>query len=127
MTPEEWESLCILNIRKAEKEKNNSLSLRALVDSLLEQTASDMRRQYEATGRAFELRIEETKTAKTQLENQLNEVSRTCSTASIQIKASSQFYQLIKAQHIFNNENHVFILRFVNKLFFLAILYYILY
>uniref|UniRef100_A0A8C1D9L6 Tektin n=1 Tax=Cyprinus carpio carpio TaxID=630221 RepID=A0A8C1D9L6_CYPCA len=77
VTPEEWESLCILNIRKAEKEKNNSLSLRALVDSLLEQTASDMRRQYEATGRAFELRIEETKTAKTQLENQLNEVSCT--------------------------------------------------
>uniref|UniRef100_A0A8C1E680 Tektin n=1 Tax=Cyprinus carpio carpio TaxID=630221 RepID=A0A8C1E680_CYPCA len=74
VTPEEWESLCILNIRKAEKEKNNSLSLRALVDSLLEQTASDMRRQYEATGRAFELRIEETKTAKTQLENQLNEL-----------------------------------------------------
>uniref|UniRef100_A0A8C0YS36 Tektin n=1 Tax=Cyprinus carpio carpio TaxID=630221 RepID=A0A8C0YS36_CYPCA len=62
---------------KAEKEKNNSLSLRALVDSLLEQTASDMRRQYEATGRAFELRIEETKTAKTQLENQLNEVRET--------------------------------------------------
>lgn len=82
MTPEEWESLCILNIRKAEKEKNNSLSLRALVDSLLEQTASDMRRQYEATGRAFELRIEETKTAKTQLENQLNEVSCTCSIKS---------------------------------------------
>ncbi len=82
MTPEEWESLCILNISKAEKEKNNSLSLRALVDSLLEQTAADMRRQYEATGRAFELRIEETKTAKAQLENQLNEVSCTCSVKS---------------------------------------------
>uniref|UniRef100_A0A8C2EB00 Tektin-1 n=1 Tax=Cyprinus carpio TaxID=7962 RepID=A0A8C2EB00_CYPCA len=74
VTPEEWESLCNLNISKAEKEKNNSLSLRALVDSLLEQTAADMHRQYEATGRAFELRIEETKTAKAQLENQLNEL-----------------------------------------------------
>ncbi|XP_073674558.1 tektin-1 [Garra rufa] len=74
VTPEEWESLCNLNLNKAEKEKNNSLSLRALVDSLLEQTAADMRRQYEITGRAFELRIEETKTAKTQLENQLNEL-----------------------------------------------------
>ncbi|XP_067222267.1 tektin-1 isoform X2 [Chanodichthys erythropterus] len=72
VTPEEWENLCNLNISKAEKEKNNSLSLRALVASLLEQTAADMRRQYEATGRAFELRIQETKTAKTQLENQLN-------------------------------------------------------
>ncbi|KTF79981.1 hypothetical protein cypCar_00020279 [Cyprinus carpio] len=48
--------------------------IRALVDSLLEQTAADMHRQYEATGRAFELRIEETKTAKAQLENQLNEL-----------------------------------------------------
>lgn len=74
VTPEEWESLCNLNISKAEKEKNNSLSLRALVDSLLEQTARDMRRQYETTGRAFDLRIEETKTAKEQLENQLNEL-----------------------------------------------------
>lgn len=78
MTPEEWESLCNLNVSKAENEKNNSLSLRALVASLLEQTAADMRRQYEATGRAFELRIQETKTAKTQLENQLNEVGCTC-------------------------------------------------
>ncbi|XP_067307767.1 tektin-1 [Pseudorasbora parva] len=74
VTPEEWESLCNLNVSKAEKEKNNSLSLRALVESLLEQTAADMRRQHEATGRAFELRIQETKTAKTQLENQLNEL-----------------------------------------------------
>ncbi|KAL1260996.1 hypothetical protein QQF64_008823 [Cirrhinus molitorella] len=74
VTPEEWENLCNLNLSKAEKEKNNSLSLRALVDSLLEQTAADMRRQYETTGRAFELRIQETKTAKAQLENQLNEL-----------------------------------------------------
>ncbi|XDV32049.1 hypothetical protein PO909_002948 [Leuciscus waleckii] len=74
VTPEEWESLCNLNISKAENEKNNSLSLRALVASLLKQTSADMRRQYEATGRAFELRIQETKTAKTQLENQLNEL-----------------------------------------------------
>ncbi|XP_039526416.1 tektin-1 [Pimephales promelas] len=74
VNPEEWESLCNLNISKAENEKKNSLSLRALVESLLEQTAADMRRQYEATGRAFELRIQETKTAKTQLENQLNEL-----------------------------------------------------
>uniref|UniRef100_A0A672ME63 Tektin n=1 Tax=Sinocyclocheilus grahami TaxID=75366 RepID=A0A672ME63_SINGR len=71
VTPEEWDSLCNLNISKAEKEKSNSLSLRALVDSLLEQTAADMHTQYEATGRAFELRIEETKTAKCKLELKL--------------------------------------------------------
>ncbi|XP_055052953.2 tektin-1 [Misgurnus anguillicaudatus] len=74
VTPEEWESLCNINIDKAEKEKNNSHSLRALVESLLEQTAADLRRQHEATDRALELRIQETKTAKAELENQLNEL-----------------------------------------------------
>ncbi|XP_051521398.1 tektin-1 [Myxocyprinus asiaticus] len=74
VTPEEWESLCNINISKADKEKNNSLSLRALVEGLLEQTAADMRRQYGATGRALELCIQETKTAKAQLENQLSEL-----------------------------------------------------
>lgn len=75
VTPEEWESICNINISKAEKEKNNSHSLRALVESLLEQTATDLRRQHEAAARALELRIQETKTAKAELESQLDKVS----------------------------------------------------
>ncbi|KAI7801113.1 putative tektin-1, partial [Triplophysa rosa] len=74
LTPEEWESICNINISKAEREKNNSHSLRALVGSLLEQTATDMRRQHEATGRALDLRIQEAKTAKAVLENQLDKL-----------------------------------------------------
>ncbi|XP_072547640.1 tektin-1 [Salminus brasiliensis] len=74
VTPEEWENFSNMNIRKAEREKNNSLSLRALVDSLLEQTAADMQRQHKATGTALELRIQETRTAKDQLEDQLNKL-----------------------------------------------------
>ncbi|KAI4902340.1 hypothetical protein NFI96_014072 [Prochilodus magdalenae] len=74
VTPEEWESFSNTNISKAEKERNNSLSLRALVESLLEQTAADMRRQHDATGAALELRIQETRTAKAQLEDQLNKL-----------------------------------------------------
>ncbi|XP_066533685.1 tektin-1 [Hoplias malabaricus] len=74
VTPMEWESFSDTNISKAEKEKNNSLSLRALVESLLEQTAADMRRQHEATGTALGLRIQETRTVKAQLEDQLNKL-----------------------------------------------------
>ncbi|CAB1347669.1 unnamed protein product [Coregonus sp. 'balchen'] len=57
VTPEEWETFSNINILKAEREKNNSLSLRALVESLLEQTAADMRRQHNATGTALRLQV----------------------------------------------------------------------
>lgn len=79
LTPEEWESICNINISKAEKEKNNSHSLRALVESLLEQTATDMRRQHDTMDRALELRIQEAKTAKADLESQLDKVSTSIS------------------------------------------------
>ncbi|XP_062872833.1 tektin-1 [Trichomycterus rosablanca] len=74
VTPQEWETFSDRNICKAEKERNNSKSLRSLVDNLLEQTAADMRRQHEATGAAMALRIEETRTAKSQLEEQLQKL-----------------------------------------------------
>ncbi|XP_014017688.2 tektin-1 isoform X2 [Salmo salar] len=74
VTPEEWETFSNINILKAEREKNNSLSLRALVDSLLEQTAADMRRQHNAMGTALRLQVQETKTAKGQLEDHLVKV-----------------------------------------------------
>lgn len=63
-----------VNIGKAEKERNNSTSLRALVENLLAQTAADMRRQHEATGLTLELRIHETRSAKAALEDQLSKV-----------------------------------------------------
>lgn len=50
------------------------MSLRALVENLLGQTAADMQRQHEATGSALTLRIHETRSAKAELEDQLSKV-----------------------------------------------------
>ncbi|GAA6086429.1 tektin-1 [Tachysurus ichikawai] len=74
VTPQEWETFSDVNIGKSEKERNNSASLRALVENLLAQTAADMRRQHEATGSALELRIHETRSAKAKLEDQLSKL-----------------------------------------------------
>uniref|UniRef100_A0A8C7IKH3 Tektin n=1 Tax=Oncorhynchus kisutch TaxID=8019 RepID=A0A8C7IKH3_ONCKI len=64
LTPEEWETFSNITILKAEHENNNSPSLRALLESLLEQTAADMCRQHNATGNALRLQVQETNTAK---------------------------------------------------------------
>ncbi|CAL8350389.1 unnamed protein product [Lota lota] len=74
LSPEEWEGLSAVNISRAEQEKANSASLRALVASLLEQTACDMRSQLRATALAFQRKIQETKTAKAQMEDHLARV-----------------------------------------------------
>ncbi|KAF7700392.1 tektin-1 [Silurus meridionalis] len=71
VTPEEWETFSDVNITQAEKERSSSSSLRALVENLLVQTAADMRRQHETTGSALALRIQETRNAKAELEDQL--------------------------------------------------------
>ncbi|KAM9468895.1 tektin-1 [Clarias gariepinus] len=74
VTPLEWETFSDVNINKAEKERNNSVSLRALVENLLVQTAADVRKQYEATGSALTLRIQETRSIKAELEDQLSKL-----------------------------------------------------
>lgn len=61
---------------KAQQQLTNSLSLRALVESLLEQTATDMQKQVRATAAAFQLNINEMKSAKSQMENQLDKVEQ---------------------------------------------------
>ncbi|XP_059205926.1 tektin-1 [Centropristis striata] len=74
VTPKQWENISDLNITKAEQQKTNSLSLRALVESLLEQTAADMQKQVQATAAAFQLNIQEIKCSKSQMEDQLAKV-----------------------------------------------------
>ncbi|KAL4647560.1 tektin-1-like [Arapaima gigas] len=74
ITPQQWEQFSDVNMAKAEQEKNNSVSLRVLVESLLEQTASDLRKAHQAVGTALELCIQETKNAKRQLEENLAKV-----------------------------------------------------
>ncbi|XP_028818406.1 tektin-1 [Denticeps clupeoides] len=74
VTPEEWESFSDVNISKADKERSNSLSLRALVDRVLEQTATDMRNQYKSSSVAMEHNIQEVKSTKSLLEEHLCKV-----------------------------------------------------
>ncbi|KAJ8369273.1 hypothetical protein SKAU_G00093010 [Synaphobranchus kaupii] len=74
VTPKGWENSSNVNISKAEKERNNSVSLRALMERVLEQTAADMCSQHQAAATALQLRIQETKDAKEQLEDHLHKV-----------------------------------------------------
>ncbi|XP_070762517.1 tektin-1 [Enoplosus armatus] len=74
VTPEQWENISDINIAKAEQQKTNSVSLRALVESLLEQTAADAQRQVQATTAAFQLNVQEIKSVKSQMEDQLAKI-----------------------------------------------------
>ncbi|NXN31707.1 TEKT1 protein, partial [Nycticryphes semicollaris] len=71
VSPEDWIDFSNINVEKAEKQRNNSLALRTLIDSILSQTASDMRRQCEAVNVAFRKRVKEVRDAKHQLERLL--------------------------------------------------------
>lgn len=74
MSPKQWESISHVNMAKAEQQKATSASLRALAEALLEQTFTDMQRQLQATAAAFQLNVQEIKSAKSQMEDQLAEV-----------------------------------------------------
>ncbi|NWW45753.1 TEKT1 protein, partial [Pedionomus torquatus] len=71
VSPEDWTDFSNVNIEKAEKQRNNSLALRTLIDGILSQTASDMCQQREAVNVAFRNRVKEVRDAKHQLESLL--------------------------------------------------------
>ncbi|XP_010148752.1 PREDICTED: tektin-1, partial [Eurypyga helias] len=71
VSPEDWIDFSNTNIEKADKQRNNSLALRALIDGILSQTANDMRKQREVVNVAFRRRVEEVKDAKRKLETLL--------------------------------------------------------
>ncbi|XP_048838139.1 tektin-1 isoform X2 [Brienomyrus brachyistius] len=72
--PKDWEFFSEQNIRKAEREKSSSASLRVLAESLLEQSGSDLRDAQQAVEAALERRVLETKAAKQLLEDRLSKV-----------------------------------------------------
>ncbi|KAM4044351.1 tektin-1 isoform 1-T2 [Anomaloglossus baeobatrachus] len=74
VTPTEWEDFSNTNIEKAEKQRNNAVALRALIDSILSETACDMRKQCETVNFALKRRVAETKDAKNKLEVHLAKV-----------------------------------------------------
>ncbi|XP_072310731.1 tektin-1 [Eucyclogobius newberryi] len=74
VTPVQWQYISDINLARAEQQRNNSMSLRVLVESLLEQTASDIQRQFQATTLAFQLNVQELKKNKGQMEDHLSKV-----------------------------------------------------
>lgn len=71
----EWQEFTNDIIQNAERERELSASLRSMIDSILQQTANDMKKQCEAVNFAFECRISETRDAKQKLEDNLNKIS----------------------------------------------------
>ncbi|KAM6966916.1 tektin-1 [Tautogolabrus adspersus] len=74
VTPEQWENITDIHMAQAEQQKTNSLALHVLVESLLEQTATDMQMQVHATTTAFQFNIQAVRTAKSQMEDQLAKI-----------------------------------------------------
>lgn len=75
VSPEDWIDFSNINVEKADKQRNNSLALRALIDSILSQTVNDMRKQCEIVNVALRNRVMEVKDAKHKLETLLAMVS----------------------------------------------------
>ncbi|NWI71129.1 TEKT1 protein, partial [Todus mexicanus] len=71
VSPEDWIDFSNVNVEKADKQINNSLALRALIDGILSQTTNDMRKQRETVNVAFRNRVKEVKDAKHKLETLL--------------------------------------------------------
>lgn len=74
VTPQEWAAFSNANIKKADREKTSSITLRAAIDGILKQTADDMQAQCNAVDVAFQERVAEMKDAKTKLEQHLDKV-----------------------------------------------------
>ncbi|KAG9485804.1 hypothetical protein GDO78_008733 [Eleutherodactylus coqui] len=74
VAPKEWEDFSNANIEKAEKQNNNAVALRSLIDSILSETACDMRKQCDTVNFALKKRVAETKDSKNKLEVHLAKV-----------------------------------------------------
>lgn len=75
MSLEDWLDFSNNNVEKADRQRNNSLALKALVDRILSQTASDLRRQCDVVDTAFRNGLQETKAARDQLAAHMAKVS----------------------------------------------------
>lgn len=71
---EDWLEFSNTNVEKADKQRNNSLMLKALVDRVLSQTASDQRKQCDMVDTAFKNGLKETKDARDKLAAHLAKV-----------------------------------------------------
>ena len=73
---QQWENFSDVNFKNGEATRLNSVKLRNIVDSNLQQVANDIQKQVVLTNRAIERRIWEEKDAKAKLENQVKDVTK---------------------------------------------------
>ncbi|XP_036308254.1 tektin-1 [Pipistrellus kuhlii] len=71
---EDWLDFSNANVEKADKQRNNSLMLKSLVDRVLSQTASDLRKQCDVVDTALKNGLKETKDARDKLADHLAKV-----------------------------------------------------
>ncbi|XP_003131920.4 tektin-1 [Sus scrofa] len=71
---EDWLDFSSTNVEKADRQRNNSMTLKALVDRILSQTASDLQRQCDVVDTAFRNGLKETKDARDKLAAHLAKV-----------------------------------------------------
>ncbi|XP_060040849.1 tektin-1-like [Erinaceus europaeus] len=71
---EDWLDFSNTNVEKADKQRNNSLLMKALVDRILSQTAGDLRKQCDVVDTAFKNGLKETKDARDKLAAHLAKV-----------------------------------------------------
>ncbi|NXE15814.1 TEKT4 protein, partial [Lophotis ruficrista] len=75
-TPKAWAKFSYDNVYKAEQEKQASINLRALIDSILQDVSADLRRQCGIVNEAFAKRCKELNDAKYNLEYHLKKILR---------------------------------------------------
>ncbi|KAM9032743.1 tektin-1 [Sarcophilus harrisii] len=71
---DDWIDFSNINVETADKQRNNTLALEALINRILSQTAGDLRKQNEAVTLALQNGIRETKEAKERLTGHLAKV-----------------------------------------------------
>ncbi|PNJ13140.1 TEKT1 isoform 5, partial [Pongo abelii] len=79
---EDWLDFSSTNVEKADKQRNNSLTLKALVDQILSQTANDLRKQCDVLDTAFKNGLKDTKDARDKLADHLAKIKGNFSPSS---------------------------------------------
>ncbi|XP_057294345.1 tektin-1-like [Hydractinia symbiolongicarpus] len=74
VTPEEWEQFSNKNVLKGEQERNSSVTLRSMIDEILQESFDDQSKQCDNVNLALAKRVEETEKAKRKLEDHLEKV-----------------------------------------------------
>uniref|UniRef100_A0A8C3YUT2 Tektin n=1 Tax=Catagonus wagneri TaxID=51154 RepID=A0A8C3YUT2_9CETA len=92
-TPETWAKFTQENLYHAERERLASVNLRQLIDSVLQDTAEDLRLQCDAVNLAFGRRCEELEDARHKLEHHLRKTLREITDQEHNVAALKQAIQ----------------------------------